>query len=379
MFDENYFVKNIYLLDKLGISNAFIYNLKSQSPGPLYQFLHVIFEPFTHLDPVRMRIINFIFFLLTVFLTYYYFKTTHADHYLNKSLLYVSAPVIWVIVGLALTEVPAMMFLVLSIILLKISLDDNGRKQLNYFTSIIAGFCLGLAIMGRTQFLMVLPATPFLLFLKNKHFYVLAYVVSALIFPLWIFSIWHGLVPPDVQDSQKGFNFIYGFVALGYLSFITLFVCYKWFSMPRLFYIITAILFLAFLVINVNFHLTEFTPLTTAAHKIPASFIRNNYSYIMPSVLFGVGILYIFACIYQILENKNNHWFIFIIMAGLLIIATTVKSSAQFSSRYVAQSLPLFLIAYSGKIFINRRSMILGILGIIIGMISLSSYYLKYS
>lgn len=375
IYDESILVNNIHLLHKLGFSNAFLCNLEVQSPGPLYQFLHVFFEPITHLEPVRMRLVNFILFLLILFFTYRYFKINQSEDYLNKSLLYIYVPMLWVIVGLALTEIPAMMFLILSLLLLKISLQENDKNWKNYFISIIAGLCLGLSVLGRTQFLMVLIFSPFLFFLKGKHLTILAYIISSSILPIWIFYVWHGILPPNEQGNHQGLNFIYGFMAVGYLSLMTLFICYKWFFLPHRFYIISLILTLLFLVLNCHFHLIEFEPLKTATHKIPFLFIKNNYKYFMPSVIFGAGSLYIISSIYHILENKSNYWFIFIIVSGLLIIGTTARSSAQFSSRYVVQSLPLFLIAYSEKICINRWSVVIGISGLLLGIVSLLSYY----
>lgn len=377
IYDENIFIKNVYLIDIAGYGSEFVYQLKNQSPGPLYQYIHVVFEPLTGLHPVNMRILNFLHFTFLILTTFYYFKCLNQEEYLYKSLLYVFVPMSWVVIGLALTEMPAMMFLTSSLLFLSFILkhEQTLSLQKGVILSLLAGFLLGLSIVGRTQFLMVLVSSFCLFFFVRRYLYITIYIFSALVFPSCIFGIWKGIVPPDVQNLQQGFNLIYLFLSLGYLSLMTLFVCYRWFVLPKKFYLISLFITFLFLALNLGFHFAEFEMLKSVANKIPFNFFKSNYKYIVPAFLFGVSILYLTSCIYNFQRNRNNYWFAFVLVSGLLVVATTVKSSAQFSSRYVVQALPLFLMAYADKIVINKWSIILGVSGAFLGFLSLLTYY----
>ncbi len=59
LYDEPYFVEYIPLLHQHGFTTKFLNSLTG-TVGPLYALVHAVFEPATHLEPVRMRLVNVI-------------------------------------------------------------------------------------------------------------------------------------------------------------------------------------------------------------------------------------------------------------------------------------------------------------------------------
>jgi len=103
--------------------------------------------------------------------------------------------------------------------------------------------------------------------------------------------------------------------------------------------------------------------------------IIDIYKFIVPGIIFGIGLMYLSSCIFHIKKNRGNITFLFFLFAGLLILFTTIKSAAQFSSRYVVQAAPLFLLAYSDYIRFNYKTLLIQIIGIILGICILFGYY----
>ena len=374
IYDENNFIPNIETLRTHGLSLTFIYNIKNQSPGPLYQIIYYVLGFGEQSNPVAMRLVNCFFLYATMISLFYYFKATRFVIPF-VALFLMSAPMTWVVSGMALTEVFAMFFMVLGIMMLYLCLfvESNGFKSSTY--SMLGGLFLGLSIIGRAPYLMILFIIPFLFFFSRNYVSLIIYIIATSYFPLIVFGTWGGLTPPDVQNVQSGYNFFYGFLALGYQLVITLFISYKWLIVPVKYYIYSAMVLICAAVFNISFQVVSFDPLRTLAAKIPMVFFQDNYKYLMPAVLIWMGVLFIVIWLYNFLNKSKTFWDRFILICGILILLTTIKSSAQFSSRYVVQALPLFLISYSSCICFNKTAISLQALGVSFGIASLLSYY----
>jgi hypothetical protein len=225
---------------------------------------------------------------------------------------------------------------------------------------------------------MILLACPILFLLKKHQILIGFLILIASIFPIYTFILWKGLVPPDVQEIQKGVNLLYLFLSFGYMGILTLIIAYEWYFIPKIYYIYTSILTIVFIIINLKLQLIAYEPMKSLSIRIIPASVINIYVYIVPGIIMGVGLMYLSSCAFHIRKNMSNIFFLFTLLSGLLIIATTLKSSAQFSSRYVVQAAPLFLIAYSNYIKFNYKTYILQLIGIILGVFALLSYY-QYS
>ena len=242
IFDEMNFVPNVELMSQLGFTKEFLVQMKNQAPGPLYQLIHWPLMPLTHLKPPAIRVVNLVFLLLIIFITSKVIKNTFKDlkfHPLLLALNIIVVPVTWVISGLALTEIPAMLFLSLSILMLSYIFNNDYSNQKILLFSTISGIFLGLASLGRTPYLGLI--LPILLVVFHKDFrslkkaasLILPYFFIPLFFTIPIFVIWGGLVSPNQPIISGGIRFWHGFLSLGYGAIIFFLIAPKWFIFNR--------------------------------------------------------------------------------------------------------------------------------------------------
>jgi hypothetical protein len=138
-----------------------------------------------------------------------------------------------------------------------------------------------------------------------------------------------------------------------------------------------ALIYLALLLVGVPicmyFNLS-FTPMMTFTKKILPPFIAEYYGYAMCSTICTVALFFIHSLGLRMLEHKKNFNYILISLMMLAIIFSCIKITHQFSSRYVFQAAPFFLIIASFHYKSNNYSKILNIVGLLIGVISLVNY-----
>jgi 4-amino-4-deoxy-L-arabinose transferase-like glycosyltransferase len=120
-----YFANYVALLHEHGLSRAFLRSL-SGTAGPLYAFVQAAFEPLTALSPPGMRLMNV--GLLAIVAALLVAMSRHdkpVDRLASASVLVV--PMTWVLAGMALSEMPALVFATLSLSLLFKGLQRHVR------------------------------------------------------------------------------------------------------------------------------------------------------------------------------------------------------------------------------------------------------------
>jgi 4-amino-4-deoxy-L-arabinose transferase-like glycosyltransferase len=118
---------------------------------------------------------------------------------LVSSLTIMGLPMIWVITGMALTEIPAMLLATLAVFLIFIALEKiEDNQQMSLGIAALSGLCLGIAILGRQTFLVLVFILPILTISSSKKSWqplILCWLTSGIL-PAIVFSVWGGLVPP---------------------------------------------------------------------------------------------------------------------------------------------------------------------------------------
>lgn len=372
IYDESIFVNNITLLDKEGISSELLINLKDQAPGPLYQIVHKLFSPLTNLDPIRMRIMNYILYIISLILLSLSF--IRKERRLITLIIISAIPSLFVIAGIALTEIPAIIMLVISLCSFKYLIEKDFAILLKYPFLILAGITLGLSIAGRTQFLLLIPS--FILFFRHfDRTALLVYLISSSVIPGTLFFHWQGLVPPSVSALNTGYNVTYFFLAVSYLMIFILFIVPDLFKVsfnigPLLLFSLILSLF------NYYFNLIEFAPFKgVLSHLLQNTVYVNIYSFIAPALLLSFLIISLKSLIKQVAFDSYDKWQSVFVIAIVLICFSCVKSAYQFSSRYIIQSFPFFYVVFSPYMFLSKRQIVVSIIGLTIGFASLYSYY----
>ncbi|PWV55807.1 glycosyltransferase family 39 protein [Chitinophaga sp. S165] len=387
LFDEPLFISNVLLLDQYGLSREFLLNIDNQAPGPLYQFVHYVLRPITHLQPPGIRLVNAFMLLMIIVLLAAIVRKTQAQRRIKRNVwlpaLHIMAvPMIWQVSGMALTEVPSMLFATLSIWLLQLAPDYTRRQWwFGICLSLLAGICLGLAILGRSPFLMIVPASLLLLLQtarERKRWVIISiYIGVALLCCIPVFVIWGGLTPPkQAVISEGGIVPWHGILAFAYGALIILIVAPAWFSYNRLILLVLVLLYIILLPVNYYWLHYTYAPLSEALGKIVPAAIMQIYPYLISPLLLTLALYFLYCAFLQWMERRTEPFSLFILLSLLLMLATSFKVTHLFSSRYVAQTAPLFIIMLAPYIRVSRAQLIRFAAGMIIGLLSLETYFL---
>lgn len=387
IFDELNFVPNVELMDQLGFTKEFLVQMKNQAPGPLYQVIHWTLMPLTHLKPPAIRIVNLVFLLLIIFITSKIIKNTFNDlpyPHLFLALNIIVVPVTWVISGLALTEIPAMFFVALSLLVLSFIFKNDYSNQKILLYSTISGIFLGLAALGRTPYLGLI--LPILLVVFHKDFrsvkksasLILPYFLIPLFFMIPIFMIWGGLVSPNQPIISGGIRLWHGVLSIGYGGIIFFLIAPAWFIFNRKILIALVAVFILAFVYSTWFSTDSYHPLIVTIEKYAPAVLVNIYKLIITPVLITFAIYFAICALIHLYEKRDNFVYVFSILSALMIMFSNITNSYQFSSRYVAQAIPFIIIAIVPFEKVDLKKCLLAIIAMIIGFFSLNTYALIF-
>jgi hypothetical protein len=375
VFDEVLFPPNVELMEKHGFGKTFLIEMIDQAPGPLYEFIHLPLKGFTDLQPQRMRIVNLVLFFIIIFiLVLIYRQSDNKRHAIYLSL--------HIVAGLVLTEMPAMLFASISFLLGVIILNnqDDSKKVLLY--SILMGITGGLAILGRTPYLVILPAF-FGVLILIRYFKLgsisipqafIPYAVIALSMIIPIFMIWGGMVPPLQPKVDGAIQPWHGLLACAYAGVIGFIIYPKWFVFNGTILMILAGAYVFFFTLGLMELGYEYAPMATTVIRIAGLNIFNIYVKLVSPLLATFGFYFLVCCWYRGKENLNNAVYLFALLASLAILASSAKISHQFSSRYVAQAAPFLVILFAKVDEADNWRWIRLAIGITMGFLSLNTY-----
>jgi len=390
LHDEPYYQGTVDTLNQYGFSIAFLNNSKIM-PGPLYAVLHKFLAPITNLEVPGIRLVNVVLLGLTILLIIGVGYLTEFTSPVLSALCIISIPMTWVLSGLSLTEMPAIFFMSLGILLLFWSIKEdetinNNKTQLVSAKQIIAallgGLAMGIAIIGRQPLLVVLAAVPILAIDSRSRIQALCFVLSGAILPILLFSIWGGLTSPAWRDfveavgttNTQTFSIKHLILAYCYAGGITLILAPKFFSYKLK---ITLIIVIISIMMNSLFGWLEFIPMKSLSSQFIPESLFPIYTRMFSGLLFSLGVLFVASSFKNILNNRQNLKYIFLVMTMLFICFTTLKVTIQFSSRYVAQALPLFVLIaapYTEASYFRATRIVMGS---VLGLAILTSYYLS--
>lgn len=385
VFDERLFPPNVELMEEHGFGKKFLLEMVDQAPGPLYEFVHLPLKGITHLQPRAMRIVNLVLFYLVIFVLIVIYRQSSYNQTdaIYLSLHIVAITTLWQVAGLVLTEIPAMLFATLSfltgILLLKLPADDLKRTLLY---SVLMGITGGLAILGRTPYLVVIPAffgvLILLRFFNIKQLSIpaafLPYTLIALAMCVPIFMVWGGMVPPLQPRVEGAIQPWHGLLACAYAGVVGFILYPKWFIFNNTILIILLSAYTCFFVLSLLELGFEYAPMAATVVRVAGLNVFNMYVKFVSPLLATFGFYFLVCCWYRGKENLSNPLYLFALLAALAILATSAKISHQFSSRYVAQAAPFLVIIFAKNDPQDNWKWIRLIVGIVMGFLSLNTY-----
>jgi hypothetical protein len=279
---------------------------------------------------------------------------------------------------MVLTEMPAMLFAVLSMHFL-LNMQFPGKRVFLY--SALSGLCLSLAILGRQPYLLLLFPS-FIFFLKarktNDKIALFLYFICSLCLPSIVFIMWGKLQPLQGADvnTVKGLAPWHAIMSFGYAALITALICPNWFHhLKKQNIIILVSIFIVFVLINLRESLVWYIPMTGFLERNFSGNIVNLIGAAFPCLILIAGLYFIFSTLLNIWNKKEDLYFVFFSLSTLLLLFSSIKITHQFSSRYVAQSAPFFILMLSPFIRDNYQKVIGSLIAVAIGFASLNSFF----
>ncbi|OOQ58499.1 hypothetical protein [Mucilaginibacter pedocola] len=402
LYDESYFVPNIPRIAQLGLTNEFLLKITG-SPGPTYAVIHSFFSGITHFSTLGIRLVNFGLLLLLLAFIYLNAKLMGAASPLSVAANFIFIPMVWVVCGLALTEVPTMLCAMVSLYFM-LQCFKNGKpigKQM--LLAVAAGLFLSFAIMGRSFFLMVVFAALACLFIyaiivkpktgvtgnsaystpgfNNKWAVVLlgVFLLAALPLPAYVFKVWGALAPPteNVVVGADNISIVpwYALLSFCYCGFVALILAPAWFVADKRTLLATLAVSLVFLVANLINGYFEFAPMMSAAAKLLGPAMFGVYQRAIPALVVFLSFHFLLSSAIRLWQNRNNPVFVFIGLTALFIAFSAIKVKVQFSSRYVAQVVPYFLLLFIPYQKNDWTKIVRISIGAALGFVSLWFYY----
>ena len=235
-YDERNHIGLAHLVAKNGWRDALTSPENPSAAGPLYPAIHLGMSPITHLQPPAIRWVNFAVFWASFCClpAINQWSRPKCAYCLDCTLL--AVPFLWPAVGMALTELPALLFFTCFVLLFLRVIDSDVVLSRRVFgLAFAAGFCLGTAILGRQTYLVVVPVLVVMMFwLREKWSSVLICIITSLAVCSWLFVLWHGLAPPHyyrITESSGSFaNLLF---SLSYAAVATLFLNPAWLCRQR--------------------------------------------------------------------------------------------------------------------------------------------------
>lgn len=383
LYDEPYYLQNIPLLHKYGLSKAYLMH-HIGSAGPLYPVLHYLLEPVTQLQMPYVRLVNI---CLLTGIIYFLGLTLKLLNFSGSYALYALAiPMTYTITGLALTEIPAIFFFSVGVYLIIKGSSNYTFYSIAIIQLLAGGFFLSLAILGRQPYLLTLAALPILFFKKGTYIrsgiLLLLTLISSLVLPCYVFYLWNGLVAPAdsvvYEDlAQKGGLLRPAFLLLCLAYFAIIFIIIA----PRLFVVankretlLLLLIYVLLVVVNYQFSVIKFLPFTSIIIKIIPSQYIPVAEVLCGAALVLLALFFFTALLRQLHKNAYPKELVFYSVAALLIAVSCMKITWGFSSRYAAQAIPM-LIPIGAYFFKRNNTNVYRIAaGVILGLISFATY-----
>lgn len=371
VYDESWYLQSIELLRRDGLSLAFLRDL----PGPAGPTFTLVYAPIVarlSLPMPWLRLVSTGLLAIAVALlgiTFAALKTRPqgakgpAGAVLLPGLLLI-APTAAVSGGMTLTETPALVFVTLFLALTAINREHKMSLAL------AAGLALGIAILGRQNYLVILPCLIVLCDGTRRSMTTLA--IGAGIAALMsgaVFCLWGGLVPPMTAFSGRGIHPWHFVLSAGYLGIIAALIA------PAIYAPVFTDLKLLGGLIVATLAITAIMGEPVAPGRAIAAGINSqaiDWLYAVALSLSAVAFLTAMALRLRAFWNDRFGRF-----AGLVTIAGALSNANihQFSSRYIFVFLPFVLINLARSVTVSWHLPLRLAAGSLAGLASLASYF----
>lgn len=340
LYDEPFFAQYVALLQSYGFTAKFLRALDG-GPGPLCAVVQAAFAPLSHLRPVAMRFVNLSLLVVVALVLTACCEGRKSVRWLTGfSVLIV--PMSWVLGGMALSEMSAMLFVTLSLYFQFRGIEAiEGTAAPAWFLA--GGVCLGIAVWGRQPYVL-LAGVPILIAFGEKKLRAAAalFAIAAAAVAAPLFVIWRGLLSPSYHAIHSGISPVNGLISFGYAGFCFFILTprHKWLPLKAVVPIIVAAAAL-----NAVSRAFVIYPADTELKRLFPSFLVPVFGYLVGSLVLSIGVLFL-AGLLRMMWNARGDARQLTVYAGLFCICVApMADTHQYSSRYTAMSLPFLILA----------------------------------
>ena len=371
VYDEGWYLKSIELLRRNGLSLAFLRDL----PGPAGPTFTLVYAPIVAwLSPAMpwLRLVNTGLLVASAILLGVIFaalktRPDGAEDPAGAVLLpgmLLMAPTAAVSGGMTLTEVPALAFVTVFLALTAINREHKTSLAFG------AGLALGIAILGRQNYLVILPCLIVLSDGTRRSIEALA--ISAVIAALMsgaVFWVWGGLVPPMTAFSGRGIHPWHFVLSAGYLGIVATLIA------PAIYAPVCADRKRLGGLIVAALAITAIMGEPVAPGRTIAAGINSQAIDWLSAVALSLSaVAFLSAMAFRLRTFWDDRFGRF---AGLVTIAGAISNANihQFSSRYIFVLLPFVLINLARSVTVSWHLPLRLAAGSLAGLASLASYF----
>ena len=369
---DEFYINDVKLLMTEGFTTAYLKGLIGPV-GPLYSLMHFVFSPVTQLTVKGIRYINFLWFIIILFVHYRIILSLNKESLFVTCLLIAFPPFMYGIIGTAITEIPTYLFFIGHLYFLIRAIKSSDADDPKLFNFIIAGLFFGVAASGRQTLLAFLGSSIYL-FYNYKHLRksIISYVLMTLIIPCSLFFVWKGLVPPKMAIAS-GFNIFFGFLAFSYAGFV--YAIYSPGYLYKNLKVSLAVLIFSLITIFLLDYPHQI-PLLGIANTILPKGLIPIYTKLAHGSLLTIGFLFIYHCYNNYFKTGLSTSINKFLMSGIFfLLIAQVKVTLQFSGRYIASTVFIMLIVLSRDIKLTKWLVIRLIVCATAGFFSLERFY----
>lgn len=375
-YDEQGSLRLAHLVAKNGWLHALPSPENPSVAGPLYSAIHLILSPITHLQPPAIRWVNFCCFLCVVVLLATHKPTEPLGTRLLSGCTLLAVPFLWPTVGLALTELPALVFFTGFVLLfLRLINSELELSRKVFGLALAAGFCLGTAILGRQTYLVVLPVLVMMIFwLRGKSPAVLVCIITTLAICGWLFALWHGLGPPHMyRITHSSVSLTNVLLSLSYAAAATFFLNPRWLAGQRpTVWIICALCGFALAYFARNYEDPPAKSLLVHAFGMQ---LGLWIGFVVGCALAAIGAVWAWTTFKTFWRERRDPVQVFLLMSLGALVLAPMKITWQFSSRYIVGALGVLYLIVDAPCQSPRYRAARIIVGTLLGMAILWSYY----
>lgn len=374
IYDERYYMEASWFLVTRFDFLALMTTPLDVAPGPVYAYLHYFLSPLTGLLPPAIRFVNWACLAGVMAANAATIRRMGYGDSLARAAMVLAVPMIWTTSGLALTELPALLFASLAVLATAHAVGAAPARA--WWLFVVAGIAAGLALMARQT---CLPGLAGFVLLGLGQRRLLAPCLLAVAIALLIFSplliTWHGLAPPWM-DNKSGISVAHGIMAFVYLATAALLIAPGYFlsALSTRRHRIAALVAVAAVVLVVAVSGFRIELLSQAVARLPAA-LQGPAQLAGTLVMVGIACAMAMATLIHLWDGRGNRRLLLLCVLTMMLTGSAAGITWQFSSRYVVAAFPFALLMLQPWLVMNRWAAARLLLGALLGCISLTAYY----